>query len=129
MELDPVPPRSVAIPILSRRLVEPDVVAFVKIMIGSLISLAALVGIVLGARVLWRIGSRPATQAVGSSATREELQRLQNAVDAIAIEVERISESQRFTITLLGNRLPPPDAAHNGERAGGGSASRIESPR
>ena len=75
MELDPVPPRSVAIPILSRRLVEPDVVAFVQIMIGSLISLAALVGIVLGARVLWRIGSRPATQAAGSSATREELQR------------------------------------------------------
>jgi hypothetical protein len=98
-------------------------------MIVIIMSLAALVGITLGARAMWRIGSRKSTDAVRSSADREELQRLQNAVDAIAIEVERISESQRFTITLLGNRLPPPDAAHKGELAGGGSASRIESPR
>jgi hypothetical protein len=92
-------------------------------------SLAALVGISLGTRAMWRLGSRRSTENLSSSAALEELQRLQNAVDAIAIEVERISESQRFTVALLGNRLPPVDAKHNGDLAGGGSAARIESPR
>ncbi len=35
------------------------------------------------------------------------LQRLEQAIDAIAIEVERMSESQRFTANVLAERLPP----------------------
>lgn len=35
------------------------------------------------------------------------LQRIEQAVDAIAIEVERMSESQRFTTKILAERLPP----------------------
>ena len=34
------------------------------------------------------------------------MERLEAAVDAIAIEVERISESQRYTVGLLSERLP-----------------------
>lgn len=34
----------------------------------------------------------------------ERLQRLETAVDAIAIEIERISEAQRFTTKLLAER-------------------------
>ena len=34
------------------------------------------------------------------------LQRIEHAVDAIAIEVERMSESQRFTTRVLAERLP-----------------------
>jgi hypothetical protein len=34
------------------------------------------------------------------------LQRIEQAVDAIAIEVERMSESQRFTTKVLAERLP-----------------------
>jgi hypothetical protein len=34
------------------------------------------------------------------------LQRIEQAVDAIAIEVERMSEPQRFTSKILAERLP-----------------------
>ena len=51
------------------------------------------------------------------------LDRLEAAVDAIAIEVERISESQRYTVSLLSDRLPPP-----GERPGAGSLKRVTTP-
>jgi hypothetical protein len=36
----------------------------------------------------------------------KRIERIENAVDAIAIEVERISEAQRFTTGLLADRLP-----------------------
>jgi len=35
---------------------------------------------------------------------RARLERIEQAVDAIALEVERISEGQRFTTRLLGER-------------------------
>jgi hypothetical protein len=38
------------------------------------------------------------------SATEARLERIEQAVDAIAIEVERISEGQRFTTKLLSDR-------------------------
>jgi hypothetical protein len=41
------------------------------------------------------------------------MQRLETAVDAIAIEVERISEAQRFMVRLLSESLP----ARRAERA------------
>jgi hypothetical protein len=40
----------------------------------------------------------------------ERLARLENAVDAIAVEVERISEGQRFTTKLLTDRGREPAA-------------------
>lgn len=84
-----------------------DVLAFAQVMTVIMASLAVLVGVVIGARFFWRIGSRVGGPAIPASTSAEELQRLQNAVDAIAIEVERISEAQRFTVTLLSNTLPP----------------------
>lgn len=47
----------------------------------------------------------------------EELARLGQAVDAIALEVERISEGQRFTARLLSTRVgaePPPPSRDPG---------------
>jgi multidrug efflux pump subunit AcrA (membrane-fusion protein) len=38
----------------------------------------------------------------------ERLQRIEQAVDAMAIEIERISEGQRFTTKLLSSRLETP---------------------
>jgi hypothetical protein len=35
------------------------------------------------------------------------LERMEQAIDSIAVEVERISEGQRFTTKLLGERVPP----------------------
>jgi hypothetical protein len=36
------------------------------------------------------------------------LERMEQSLDAIAVEVERISEGQRFTTKLLAERVPPP---------------------
>lgn len=44
---------------------------------------------------------------LGAAEGDERLQRLEQAVDAIAVEVERMSESQRFVTKLLAERLPP----------------------
>jgi hypothetical protein len=41
------------------------------------------------------------------------LERLDNAVDTISVEVERISENQRFTTKLLSERTPAPTPALN----------------
>jgi hypothetical protein len=42
-------------------------------------------------------------------ATEERLARIEQAVDSIAIEVERISEGQRFTTKLLAERVTESD--------------------
>lgn len=49
-------------------------------------------------------------QKLGSSDQR--LARVEQAVEAIAIEIERVSEGQRYVTKLLGERtpLPPPSA-------------------
>ena len=38
--------------------------------------------------------------------TSARIERIEQAVDAIAIEIERISEGQRFTTRLLSERIP-----------------------
>ena len=54
------------------------------------------------ARLIWRRSSRPAvpTSLEGSA----QLSRLEHAVESIAIEVERISEAQRFSAKLIAGR-------------------------
>ena len=39
------------------------------------------------------------------------LERMEQAIDSIAIEIERISEGQRFTTKLLAERVPPASPA------------------
>ncbi len=46
------------------------------------------------------------TQALGRDVA-ERLERIEQAVDAIAIEMERVSEGQRFTTRLLAERSSP----------------------
>lgn len=48
-----------------------------------------------------------------STAADARLERIEHAMDAIAIEVERISEAQRFTTKLLAERAGQPE---RGER-------------
>ena len=78
---------------------EGDVLMFAQVMTVILASVAALVGIGLTARVVWMKGSRVKPGA-GPRIDDGRLDRLEAAVDAIAIEVERISEGQRFTVGL-----------------------------
>jgi hypothetical protein len=53
---------------------------------------------------------------MGDPNVEHRLERIEQAVDAIAIEVERMAESQRFTTRLLSERLPTPEALPSAER-------------
>lgn len=60
------------------------------------------------ARTLWRRPSQPALPPAAPTETAQRMERLEGAVDSIAIEIERISEGQRFVTKLLseGQRAP-----------------------
>jgi hypothetical protein len=67
-----------------------------------------------------RIESRG--HAPSTSAIEDRLERIENAVDIIAVEVERIAESQRFAVRLAverdgGRAIPPAAAPASGEKA------------
>ena len=53
------------------------------------------------ARAIWKRSSMPPRQPSLSSEDSQRLVRLEQAVEAIAIEVERVSEGQRFVTNLL----------------------------
>ena len=106
---------------------DQDVVTFAQVMAVIVMTVAAFVGIGLGSRVLWRLGSqskRPAAPSVDA----DRLARLEAAVDVIALEVERISEGQRFTVALLSERLPPGTHERVGELPAAGSPKRVNTP-
>ena len=48
----------------------------------------------------------------------ERLERMEHAIDSIAIEVERITEGQRFTTKLLAERGGTPAAGENNPKGG-----------
>ena len=93
----------------------PDVIEFAQVMAVLVGTATASVVLALGTRVLWRLGSRPPKSAA-PKISREEFERLQTAVDAIAIEVERISEGQRFTTKLLTEKEPQLSALTPGQK-------------
>jgi hypothetical protein len=105
-----------------------DVLMFAQVMTVITMSVAGFVTIGLGARILWRLGSRTKVREV-SSVDPGAIQRLETAIDTIAIEVERISEAQRFTVAILAERLP---ARSGGERPGDAPAAatvkRVNTP-
>ena len=93
-----------------------DMLMFAQSMTVLVLSTAGFVLIGLGARILWRWGSINPPKA----ATRDDdgrMQRLETAVDTIAIEVERISEGQRFMVSLLAESLPARRPDHAAELA------------
>jgi hypothetical protein len=50
---------------------------------------------------------------------QQRLERMEQALDAIAVEVERVSEGQRFTTKLLADRLKDPTALPSGRAPDG----------
>jgi len=68
------------------------------------------------ARTLFKRASRPGLPPQALTETAQRLERLEGAVDSIAVEIERISEGQRFVTKLLseGQHLP---AIGAGQRA------------
>jgi hypothetical protein len=98
---------------------------FAQVMAVVVMSTGGFVAIGLSTRVLWNWGSRTKAPPL-SSHDDDRMQRLEMAVDTIAVEVERISEAQRFMVTLLSEALP----ARQPERAelpgpGSGAPGRV----
>jgi hypothetical protein len=75
--------------------------------------------VTLAVRLFRRPVAPKAIPALDSIANRME--RLENAIDAVAVEVERISEGQRFVTRLLGEGQNPAEPIRVGE----GSAQRV----
>jgi len=71
---------------------------------------------ILGVYAAWRLTPRPGRDAlVGTSATDPRqlstdarLEQLQQSMDAVALEVERIGEAQRFSAKVQSGRVEPP---------------------
>ena len=89
-----------------------ETLVFAQVMTVIVMSTAAFVAIGLGTRILWRRGS-VAQPRRETHYDDERQRRLEIAVEAIAIEVERISEAQRFMVGLLSE----PGAARRAELA------------
>ncbi len=104
-----------------------DIVSFAQVMTVIVMSTASFVVIGLSTRILWRRGSTPrATTRTPSDDAR--LERLETAVDTIAIEVERISEAQRFMVGLLSESLPARRAERVAELASPDKSGRVITP-
>ena len=84
-----------------------DVAAF---MVGEALAL-----VLLGMFVLRRMLRRARQQFAGAPNDPTRMDHLQNAVDAIALEVERISEGQRYVTKVLNAGGQPDFAAGAGE--------------
>jgi len=59
------------------------------------------------ARNLWKRGNRKVITQQVSPETNERLERLEQGVEAIAVEIERVSEGQRFVTKLLAEGTGP----------------------
>lgn len=73
-------------------------VGFIVVVIAGLAILSPLVR-----AIGRRIEGAPRRDAMGG-ASAERLERIEQAVEAMAVEIERISEGQRFTTKLLSSR-------------------------
>jgi len=92
------PPRNFDPPIRFRNVdPEPILISFTLFVLAP-ISLAI-------SRLIWKRASRMGTSApaIGGE-SNQRLERIEQAMDAIAIEVERVSEGQRFVTRLLSER-------------------------
>jgi hypothetical protein len=80
-----------------------DTMVFAQFAFVSVMSLAAVTGIGIAVHSYLRRARRKDVGAI-ASVPDDRLERLEMAVDSIAIEVERISESQRFLTKLQTER-------------------------
>lgn len=95
LTVPPPPPRNPYGPI------DPDAITAVFL----LLSLGIIIPISIGlTRRLWRRPQPAATPRDAEMVSKSRLDRLEQAVDAIAIEIERISEGQRFVTRVLAER-------------------------
>ncbi len=78
-----------------------DTIVFAQFAFVAITSIGALTGIGVAVHAYIQRSRRKSLGALPAAVEDDRLQRLEQAVDSIAIEVERISEGQRFTTRLL----------------------------
>ncbi len=91
---------------------DPDPGEIVQSVTDDLIPIVAIISVFVFApialaisRLIWkRATNAPRATAAPDAAAHQRLEQLQQAVDAIAIEVERISEGQRFVTKIMSDR-------------------------
>ncbi|MGH7676904.1 MAG: hypothetical protein ACRENU_00475 [Gemmatimonadaceae bacterium] len=95
---------------------DPDLIA--SRVAGEIVPIVAILSIfvfmpiaIALSRLIWRRASGTPRQAVSDHATQQRLEQLQQSVDTIAIEVERISEGQRFVTRMMSDRAVGAGAA------------------
>ena len=102
--------------VLARRQAEPAV-SEDAIMIAVFMAVMLLIPIVVAhARRIWK---RPQPARALSPATEGRLERIEQAVESIAVEVERVSEGQRFVTRLMSEAKVPGGPALSESRRGG----------
>jgi len=79
--------------------VEPEVLVLAQVLTIVGVFASTMVALFFGARFLWHRTSHSALPA--PRVDDERFHRLEEAVDTIALEIERMSEAQRFTAKLL----------------------------
>ena len=90
----------------SEAVVDPDVIRIAQVAGIIVLSISALAAISI--QILRAVTRAQRGSDVSSPPNDNRLEQLQQSVDGIAIEVERIAESQRFTARLLAERAEPP---------------------
>ena len=83
-------------------MIDPDVINFAGVMATIVASMGALGGIYVATK--WGVTSAKRREQLPPPFSDARLEQLQQSVDSIAIEVERIAEAQRFSAKLLAGR-------------------------
>ena len=83
-------------------MVDQDVISFAIVMTTIVASIASLAVLYVG--VKWGMAKTKVSQLPPSRLDDSRLEQIQQTVDSITIEVERIAEAQRFTAKLANER-------------------------
>lgn len=86
---------------------DEDIIIPIAGMITSVVLVLGLPLMIVHARKIWMRDSE-ARDDSQSPHTDHRLERIEQAIDAMAVEVERVAESQRFMTKLLSDRAKEP---------------------
>jgi hypothetical protein len=122
-------------PFTPGRTVDPDLAIILPFILG--LALIVPISFAIARRILRSAPKR--TDDVVTSDIAPRLNRMEQAIDAIAIEMERVSESQRFMTKIMAERtgvgsVATPDQSQRGDRVaamrelGAGAAEPIAMP-
>lgn len=93
----------------------PEIVMLEMARILAPAAVIALLGFPFARAIARRLeGRTSAHQPESLAAVESRLRHIEASVDAIALEMERVTEGQRFATKLLSERTPPPPPSEPG---------------